>query len=54
MEDEKQNKVIVCASGGTIWHPDAKDPGLSEEEWNFTSKYIFILSMDENGGVFGF
>jgi hypothetical protein len=49
LEDEKKNQIMVWAEGGQNWFPEAKDPGLSEEEWNFKREYIFILSMDESG-----
>ena len=49
LEDEKKNQIMVWAEGGQSWAPEAKDPGLSEEEWNFTREYIFILSLDESG-----
>jgi hypothetical protein len=49
MEDEKLNRIIFWASGGVRWNPAAKDPGLSEEEWNFKGEYMIVLSMDETG-----
>ncbi|KAE9366346.1 hypothetical protein N431DRAFT_351433 [Stipitochalara longipes BDJ] len=49
LEDEKKNQIMIWAEGGQSWFPEAKDPGLSEEEWNFTREYIFIVSLDESG-----
>jgi len=49
LEDEKKNQIMIWAEGGQSWFPEAKDPGFSEEEWNFTREYIFILSLDESG-----
>jgi hypothetical protein len=49
MEDEKQNRVVVWATGIVTWQEAAKDPGLTEEEWEFHGEYMFILSMDESG-----
>jgi len=48
LEDEKKNQIMVWAVGGQSWFPQAMDPGLSEEEWNFEREYIFILSLDES------
>jgi hypothetical protein len=49
LEDEKKNQIMIWAEGGQTWFPEAKDPGLSDDEWNFTREYIFILSLDESG-----
>lgn len=48
MEDDKQNRIMIWASARTIWYPAAKDPGITEEEWDFRTEYVFILSMDES------
>ena len=49
MEDEKQNRVIVWCSGVLRFKDIVKDPGLSDDEWEYHGEYIFILSMDESG-----
>lgn len=49
IEDEAQNQVIVWVTGGAVWTDTAKDPGLSEEEWEYQGEWLFIFSMDESG-----
>lgn len=49
IESESSNQVTVWATSQTIFRDDAKDDGLSEEEWTYKGEYIFIFSMDETG-----
>lgn len=49
IEDEKQNRVVIWASG----HPQFYDEVMNKEgavgEWEYEGEYIFIISIDESG-----
>jgi len=49
IEDDKENRLMVLLESSQTWSSDAKDAGLSEEEWAFSREYVFVLTMDETG-----
>lgn len=49
MEDEEQNRVIVCARSEGKFREEAKDAGLIGEEWCYRGKYVFIFTINESG-----
>jgi hypothetical protein len=49
MEDPRQNRVIVWATGSALWRDEVKDDGIAAEEWVWTGEYMLIFDMDAAG-----
>lgn len=47
MEDEKQNRVVVWATGKPMWKEEVMDG--DKKDWEIEGEYMFILSMNESG-----
>ncbi|CZR64184.1 uncharacterized protein PAC_14081 [Phialocephala subalpina] len=49
MEDEKQNRVVIWATGEAHFKEEVRDGGLTQEEWLYKGEYMFIISLDGSG-----
>lgn len=46
-ENEEKGQITILATSETHFRPEAKDDGLTAEEWLYKGEYVFILTLDE-------
>lgn len=46
-ENQEMGQITILATSETRFRPEAKDDGLTADEWLYKGEYVFILTLDE-------